>query len=156
MGKKTHRRAAPYDTPTNIQDAIVLRADGTARQLPLPSGRRSASPPDPRYNHAMVSINEGRQAYLLGGCRGDGTRLKEAFVLDLTSPVVGGEGGNGTDEEEEGVMREGEEDAAQVCVYDRCSVFVAAWMDNARSTMVPIFLAYVVLEAYVADGRPKY
>ena len=35
----------------------------------------------------MVSVQDGEKVFLFGGCRGDGTRLEEAFLLDLASPV---------------------------------------------------------------------
>lgn len=61
----------------------------------------------------MVSANDGRQAFLFGGCRGDGTRLQDSFVLDLANPAGRGEGGADEGDEEAGV----EEHDSQVGAY---------------------------------------
>lgn len=87
---------------TSIQDAAILRADGTLDKLPLDQ-RTPSSTLECRYNHAMVSVQDGRQALLLGGCRGDGTRLCDAFVLDLMSST-------GVDDEGKGVGESGDKD----------------------------------------------
>lgn len=65
----------------------------------MPLAKKSSTPPDPRYNHAMVSVQNGQEVFLFGGFRGDGTRLGDVFLLDLVSPV-GGEADVGSDEEE--------------------------------------------------------
>lgn len=41
----------------------------------------------------MISFHEGRQLLLIGGCGGDGTRLQDAFTLDLDT--VGPSGSTG-------------------------------------------------------------
>lgn len=87
---------------TSIQDAAILRADGTLHKLPH-NQRKPFSIPDCRYNHAMVSVRDGQQALLLGGCRGDGTRLCDAFVLDLASSIS-------VDDEEERLGDSGDKD----------------------------------------------
>ena len=60
-------------------------------------------PPDPRYNHAMVSVQNGQQVFLFGGFRGDGTRLEDVFLLDLATPVDGADVGSDEEEKEDGV-----------------------------------------------------
>lgn len=62
----------------------------------------------------MLPVQDGRQVLLFGGCRGDGTRLADAFVLDLANPA-GGAGG--VDEGEDGDRAD--EEATEVWTFMR-------------------------------------
>lgn len=54
----------------------------------------------------MVSINEGQQTIVFGGCRADGTRAQDAFMLDFSDDLTrvgsGGEEVGGIDDVMEG------------------------------------------------------
>lgn len=86
----------------------------------MPLARKSSAPPGPRYNHAMASVLDGRQVFLFGGFRGDGTRLEDVFLLDLVaSPAGGADVGSDEGEREKEKEDDVEDEAAQVGAHTR-------------------------------------
>lgn len=123
------------------QESTVLHANGTASKVAYDGEKPSICSqlePEARYSHGMISINRGRQVFLFGGCRGDGTRLQDVFLLDTARA------GRGQEDGDNPMEGEGKYDIGEDTVQVRVGLHIRK---NIATSKSEVMLRDVTVEA---------